>query len=42
MMEMIFSRSSVETPMLSNACLVPQSGQICVSLSVRDSAGASV
>ena len=35
----IFSRSSVETPMLSSACRMPQSGQMGVWLSVLESAG---
>ena len=38
----IFSCSSVSMPRLSNACLVPQSGQIGVSPSVLDIAGRSV
>ena len=35
----IFSRSSLETPMLSSACRMPQSGQMGVWLSVLESAG---
>jgi len=38
----IFSCSSVSMPRLSNACLVPQSGQMGVSPSVLDIAGWSV
>lgn len=42
MMLMIFSCSSLEIPMLSSACRVPQSGQISVVPSVLEMAGLSL